>query len=188
MFGLSPNPRVEIKVDSIRIRLRPLDLGIPIDQLVSNRERAVREKTADDIRAYQQSTFVLQHRAEEAGYFRSTAHNAWAAAAAARTGGLLFAEWWQRFDPFGGTAGNGPQVLPQGRYPGLASRVAMAHDTDWSLGRYFGVGPLSQLRGSRLPPLILGSVGLASASNIAVGMDPDEIYSFGHPDWDVSYE
>jgi len=186
MFGR--NDMVEINVGSIRIRTRPVELGIAAGQLASERDRAVREKNADDTRAYSKSTAEIQAMAEAAGYFSSTAHDAWAAAAAARSGGLLYAEWWQRFDPFGGTAGNGPDVLLQGQYPGVLSRIAMAHDTDWSLGRYFGVGPMRNLRGSGLPPAVLGLVGLAREANVAVLMNPFELYTDGHHDWVVRYE
>lgn len=188
MFGFGRDDRVEITVGSIRIRMRPLDLGIEAGQLTSERDRAVQEKNADDLRAYQKSTVELQAMAESAGYFGSMAHNAWAAAAQARSGGVLFADWWQRFDPFGGTAGNGPDVLPQGQYPGVLSRIAMAHDTDWSLGRYFGKGPMRRLRGSNLPPAVLGLVGLRGEANLAVGMNVLETYTTGHGDWNVTYD
>lgn len=187
MFGWGRDDKVEVSVGAIRIRVRPLDLGISNDQLASERDRAVHEKNADDLAAYGKSTAELQAMAEASGYFGGPAHDAWAAAAAARVGGLLFADWWQRFDPFGGTAGNGPDVLPQGEYPGVLSRIAMAHDTDWSLGRYFGVGPMRALRGSTLPPAVLGAVGLVGAANISVGMNPLVLYTDGHGDWDVHY-
>ena len=189
MFGFGgKNDKVEIKVGSIRIRVRPLDLGIDASKLTRERERAVDEKTADDLRAYGKSTADLRTMAESAGYYASTAHNAWAMAAAARVGDVFPADWWQRFDPFGGTAGNGPEVLPEGKYPGILSRIAMAHDTDWSLGRHFGAGPMKNLRGSNLPPKVLGLVGLAGEANILVGMYPHETYTTGHRDWDVHYE
>lgn len=188
MFGFGNDNKVQISVGSIRIRMRPLDLGIAANQLASERSRAEHEKNADDVRAYGKSTAALQGMAEASGYFGSTAHNAWAAAAQARVGGVLFADWWKRLDPFGGTAGNGPDVLPQGQYPGVLSRIAMAHDTDWSLGRYFGKGPMRNLRGSGLPPAVLGLVGLERHANIAVGMNPFETYTTGHGDWDVHYD
>lgn len=188
MFGRGNNDMREIKVGAIRIQMRAIDLGIDISRLASERDRAVAEKNADDTRAYGKSTVELQAMAESAGYFGGTAHDAWAAAAAARVGGLLSSDWWQRFDPFGGTAGNGPDVLPQGEYPGVLSRIAMAHDTDWSLGRYFGVGPMRRLRGSNLPPAVLGLVGLESHANLAVGMSPLVTYTTGHGDWIVQYE
>lgn len=187
MFGFGNNNRVEVSVGSIRIRVRPLDLGIQANQLGTERDRAVQEKNADDLRAYNKSTADIRALAEAAGYYGSMAHNAWAAAAQARSGGVLFADWWKRFDPYGGTAGNGPDVLPQGQYPGVLSRIAMGHDTDWSLGRYFGAGPMRNLRGSSLPPAVLGAVGLSGDVNILVGMNPFETYTTGHGDWDVHY-
>ena len=69
----------------------------------------------------------------------------WAHAAAARTGGRMPPEFFLDFDPFGGTAGNGPAIEQGGNAREPMSTISMAHDTDWSLGRYMGVGPLAQL-------------------------------------------
>ncbi|MEM9490394.1 MAG: hypothetical protein AAGC55_14705 [Myxococcota bacterium] len=187
LLGRNNDDMVEVTVGPITIRVRPLDLDIAQNRLQAELDRAVQEKNTDDSNAYGRSTAELKDMAIAAGYFGSTAHNAWAEAASARVGGVISVQWWQDFDPFGGTAGNGPDVLPQGQYPGAFSRIAMGHDTDWSLGRYFGVGPLSALRGSDRAPVILGAVGLFFANNIAVGTNPLVIYTDGHEDWQVEY-
>ncbi|MCP3141944.1 hypothetical protein [Pyxidicoccus xibeiensis] len=171
----------------IEIRVTPLDLGIAPEQLPAELDRAMAEKLADDTNAYgaamEEAGYAsLEEWARDTGYYGSPSHVAWAEAASARTGGQIPASWWMKFDPFGGTAGNGSHILPTGQYPGAASRIAMAHDTDWDLGRYFGVGPLQALRGAPNPE-DLGPLGL----------DPrlgGELYTspFGHPDWEVTYE
>ncbi|MBN8471801.1 hypothetical protein JYJ95_35290 [Corallococcus exiguus] len=168
----------------IEIRVTPLDLGIAPGKLQSELDRAFAEKLADDEKAYGADMRAaghasLQEWSEANGYYGSPSHVAWAEAASARTGGQIPAEWWMRFDPFGGTAGNGPHILPTGEYPGIASRIAMAHDTDWDLGRYFGAGPLKKLQGAE------------NAQDLGpLGLDPrlgGDLYLFGHADWDVTY-
>lgn len=130
---------------------------------------------------------ILREMAVDAGYYGSPPHVAWAQAAEARTAGKVPAEFWMRFDPFGGTAGNGPNILPTGEHPGVLSKIAMAHDTDWSIGRYFGFGPMAALRGAEgFTPEQLGQVGLnwdVPWGRFA-GIDS---YSNGHPDWNVQY-
>ncbi|MEO1336231.1 MAG: hypothetical protein AAFV29_11335, partial [Myxococcota bacterium] len=107
------------------------------------------------------SRYLLQEMAKETKYLGSDAHMAWSKAAEARTGGAISAKWWRELDPFGGTAGNGPNILATGAYPGALSKIAMGHDTDWSLGRFFGEGPLAKLRGAKgFTPEQLGQVGL----------------------------
>ncbi|MFP2932241.1 hypothetical protein ACLESO_45210, partial [Pyxidicoccus sp. 3LG] len=168
----------------IEIRVTPLDLGIPPEQLPAELDRAMAEKLADDTNTYGADMAAagyssLEEWSKDTGYYGSPSHVAWAEAASARSGGQIPASWWMKFDPFGGTAGNGPNILPTGQYPGLASRIAMAHDTDWDLGRYFGVGPLKALQGAPNPE-DLGPLGL----------DPfmgGDLYTFGHPDWQVTY-
>ncbi|WIG94871.1 hypothetical protein [Myxococcus sp. SDU36] len=176
-FGVSLRHHIEISVT-------PLDLGIPPEQLDAELARATAEKHADDMKAYgadmQAAGFdSFKAWSEAKGYYGSPSHQAWAEAASARTGGQIPASWWMEFDPFGGTAGNGPHILPGGEYPSPISKIAMAHDTDWSLGRHFGVGPLSQLQDA--PDVEdLGPLGL----------DPrlgGELYILGHADWDVDY-
>ncbi len=176
-FGVSVRHHIEISV-------KPLDLGIPPEKLQAELDRAVAEKRADDEKAYGDDLRASGHGSfkewsQAKGYYGSPAHVAWAEAASARTGGQIPASWWMEFDPFGGTAGNGPHVLPGGEYPSPISTIAMAHDTDWSLGRHFGVGPLSQLKDApdveHLGPL---------------GLDPrlgGDLYILGHADWNVNY-
>jgi hypothetical protein len=168
----------------IEIRVKPLDLGIGPENLQAELDRAMQEKMKDDQNTYGADMkaagySTLEEWARATGYYGSPEHRAWAEAASARTGGQIPADWWMQFDPFGGTAGNGPHVLPAGRYPDIGSRIAMAHDTDWNLGRYFGVGPLSALRGAPNPEK-LGDYGLFPGQGV-------DMYTNGHPDWDVTY-
>lgn len=92
-------------------------------------------KSREDLATYGKTTAQLKSDAIKSKYFNSPAHQAWAKAAEARVGGRISADQWMNFDPFGGTAGNGPQIMWQGKYPGPLAKIAMAHDTDWSLGR-----------------------------------------------------
>ena len=142
---------------------------------------------AENQRAYGSTTAQLRDQAIDSGYYRSPAHNAWAQAAEARTGGRVPAEWWIKNDPFGGTAGNGPNILASGSYPGVTSKIAMGHDTDWTLGRQFGAGPLSALKGSTASPTDMGTYGLVP--NHSINPNLSDIYSDpgGHADWQVNY-
>ncbi|MFP2958661.1 hypothetical protein ACLEPN_12625 [Myxococcus sp. 1LA] len=176
-FGVSVRHHIEISV-------KPLDLGIPPGQLAAELDRAIAERLADDTKAYGADMKAagydsLKEWSEARGYYGSPSHKAWAEAASARTGGQIPASWWMEFDPFGGTAGNGPNILPGGEYPSPISKIAMAHDTDWNLGRYFGVGPLSALDGA------------PNAEDLGpLGLDPrlgGDLYILGHADWDVNY-
>ena len=130
---------------------------------------------------------VLREMAKDEGYFNSMAHVAWSKAAEARTAGKISAAWWRNFDPYGGTAGNGPGIMLTGKHPGVLSKIAMAHDTDWSIGRHFGFGPLAKLRGAEgFTPKQLGQVGLVPDHPFGYfgGIDT---YVNGHPDWQVKY-
>jgi hypothetical protein len=140
------------------------------------------------------STAELRQMASEyklfgRGYYQSPTHQAWAKAAEARSGGKVPAKWWMENDPFGGTNGNGPAILPGGVYPADLSKIGMAHDTDWTLGRIFGAGPMRTLATSSDPR---GDFGLLSQGAnraeyeraLAAGFTG---YMGGHPDWDVQY-
>ncbi|MCY1023528.1 hypothetical protein [Pyxidicoccus sp. MSG2] len=168
----------------IEIRVTPLNLNIAPENLQAEMDRAMAEKQADDASTYGAELAAhgyssLEEWSRDTGYYGSPSHIAWAEAASARSGGQIPAEYWMRFDPFGGTAGNGPNILPTGEYPGALSRIAMAHDTDWDLGRYFGAGPLASLRGQPHPEN-LGTVGLIPGQGV-------DNYSTGHADWQVTY-
>lgn len=145
---------------------------------------AVARKSAEDQAAYGMTTAEIRAKSVRDGYYDSPAHDAWAAAAEARTGGRLTAAWWKGFDPYGGTNGNGPNILPGGEYPHALSRIGMAHDTDWSLGRHFGAGPMAGLRGATQDAETLGKYGLDPLTPIRPKID---IYTDGHPDWNVRY-
>ena len=162
---LSAAPLVAVQEGDLRIAVAPLDLGVPEAEAPAVVARITAEKAAENWRIYgplaeARGYDSLVTWAQAEGYYRSPAHRAWAEAACVRSGGLLPAGWWLEIDPFGGTAGNGPKILPQGVWPQRLARVAMAHDTDWTLGRYFGKGPLAPLLGAPEPPERLGPIGL----------------------------
>ncbi|NJK42655.1 MAG: hypothetical protein HC937_02980 [Aquincola sp.] len=149
-------------------------------------EAALERKNQDDIKAYGKTTAQLAEMSREQGYLNSPAHIAWSLAAKERSGGSPDAATWRKMDPFGGTAGNGPDVLPTGKYPGAASHISMAHDTDWSLGRYFNAGPMKALHTSNESPLQMGMYGLQNHSTVRPKVD-DLYTTGGHADWEVNY-
>lgn len=102
----------------IDIRVRELE-GKELGALASPKlsqyvERAEQRKNDEDVAAYGKTTRQLERDARDSGYYGSRPHQAWAEAAEARTGGRLSSEFWMKFDPYGGTAGNGPNILPTG--------------------------------------------------------------------------
>lgn len=156
---------VELRQDGVRVRVEPLSLPCAEPGWEAELSRAAAEKRADDTVAYgaifeARGVRDMGELAAADGYLGSPAHRAWAAAAELRSGGCVPASWWTAADPFGGTAGNGPKILPFGRWPSPLARVAFAHDADWTLGRYFGVGPLAPLRDQPYQPASMGQVGL----------------------------
>ncbi|WP_375769864.1 hypothetical protein NR798_02965 [Archangium gephyra] len=181
---------VTVRHGPIEIRVKPLDLGVTGHALSAAMDTAMEEKAADDERAYGAKTrengfASLVEWATKQGYYNSVEHQAWAKGAEARTGGRVPASWWIKFDPFGGTAGNGPDVLPQGRWPGALARIAIGHDTDWSLGRYFNVGPMKVLYRAVADPFILGIVGLVPMPLTQFGSAGIYTNPSGHIDWQV---
>lgn len=177
----------------IEIRVRELQ-GNELGALASpdfgeHVRRAVERKNQEDHATYGRTTRELEQDARRSGYYGSPAHQVWAEAAEARTGGRLSSEWWMRFDPYGGTAGNGPNILPTGSYPGVLSRISMAHDTDWSLGRHFQAGPLRALYGVGHDAETRGAYGLnlADADNPIRPRPHSYDTPIGHPDWKVNY-
>jgi hypothetical protein len=183
---------------SIRItvrELRPDELGSLAgksgQKLQDELDRASRQiDTENRANSNGKSTAELQEMSRAAGYYNSPSHQAWAQAAEARTGGKVPAEWWIRNDPFGGTNGNGPAILPGGVYPHPLSRIGMAHDTDWTLGRAFGAGPMRTLSTSSNPR---GDFGLttqgANRAEYERSLDAGfgGGYLGGHADWNVEY-
>jgi hypothetical protein len=179
----------------IHIRVRQLqgdELGLlngavhkkpEIDSAIAN---AFAAKNNDDVKAYGKTTDQLADMARSQGYLNSPAHMAWSEAAEARSGGKMSAENWRKMDPFGGTAGNGPNILPGGSYPGPVSVISMGHDTDWSLGRYFNAGPLKALHTTDANPTMTGLYGLNHASSVRPFVK-DLYTTGGHADWEVDY-
>jgi hypothetical protein len=155
-------------------------------QRQDNIEAALERKNQDDIKAYGKTTAQLAEMAKEQGYYNSPAHIAWSLAAKERAGGSPDAATWRKMDPFGGTAGNGPDVMLTGKYPGALSHISMAHDTDWSLGRYFNAGPMKALHTSTESPLQMGMYGLQNHSTVRPKVD-DLYTTGGHADWEVNY-
>jgi hypothetical protein len=147
--------------------------------------KAFEKKNNDDVKAYGKTTEQLYEEAAKSGYLNSPAHMAWSEAAAARTNGVMSAERFRRLDPYGGTAGNGPDILPQGAYPGVGAKIAMAHDTDWSLGRYFQAGPMRGLYGSKESAAEMGMYGLQNHCKVQPKLD--DLYINGHNDWSVNF-
>lgn len=175
-------------VINISVReLRGNELGALADpnKLPGLMERAVARKSEEDKAAYNMTTAEMRDHARRTGYFDSPSHVAWSEAAEARTGGRIPAEWWRNFDPYGGTNGNGPDILAGGLYPHPLSRIGMAHDTDWSLGRHFQAGPMRALYGANYDSDTLGKYGLDPFNPIKPGVN--DIYTNGHPDWNVRY-
>jgi len=154
-------------------------------KLEDYKERAIERKSAEDKASYGFTTAELKDKAIESGYYNSPSHRAWAEAAAARAGGKLSAEWLKSFDPTGGTNGNGPNIIAGGEYPHPLSRIGMAHDTDWSLGRHFQAGPMRALYGANYDSEILGKYGLDPYSPIKP--EAKMQYATGNSDWNVQY-
>jgi hypothetical protein len=140
-----------------------------------------------NIAAYGKTTDQLFALASQQGYFGSPSHVAWSDAASARTGGRVPASWWRTNDPFGGTSGNGPNIVPGGRYPGSVAKIAMAHDTDWTLGRWFNAGPLKSLFTATGKPSDLGSYGLVPFHSVNRSYTALYTNPFGHPDWVIRF-
>ena len=149
---------------------------------------AATRMNAANVTAYQRNTAQLRTEATSQGYYRSPPHQIWAGAAQLRTGSRIPRDWWIENDPFGGTAGNGPNILPEGKYPGWVSKIAMGHDTDWTLGRQFNAGPLKGLYTSKESPADMGIYGLSPTSPVTPGLYLN-LYTSpgGHPDWQVVY-
>ncbi len=119
-------------------------------------------------------------------YFGSPPHVVWSEAASLRSGGRLDAEWMRNFDPYGGTSASGPSIAPDDMYPSDASKIGMAHKTDWNLGRFFNAGPLESLYDSGVSQPHLGLYGLTYRSPVEPA--PRDLYTIdGHPDWRVEY-
>jgi hypothetical protein len=143
-------------------------------------------KTLEEARAF----------SRQEGYYGSGAHIAAANSASARTGGRIPAEWFMEQDPFMGRAGSNQQFFPTrsaGMYPGVTSKIGVAHDADYGLGANFKAGPLKDLYGrtdlkgyegldgglATEVPHVYGEIfGGPKAPNY-------EQYGTGHKDWSV---
>jgi hypothetical protein len=135
-----------VKIDVQVLKQNELGLlnatGQKLEQVLAT---AMKEKHAEDERKFHLNPAEMVKKSQDLGYYGSGAHQAWAEAASARTGGKASPEYMMKLDPLGGTNGNGPKIELGGIYPHQLSRIAMGHDTDWSLGRYFNAGPLNGL-------------------------------------------
>lgn len=146
-FGIQAivNPDGTIVVTTNNIQVSVQSLGPEFDAMFEGKSEAEinamldewrERKDADDTLAYGgDGTEDLRTRAAEDDYYGSEQHVVWATAASARTGGRIPPELFMEFDPFGGTAGNGPEIInPEdwagGGAGGMLSTIAMGHDTD----------------------------------------------------------
>lgn len=175
------NPDGTIVVMSDNIQVSVQSLGPEFDAMFEGKSEAEinamlaewrERKAADDTLAYGEGgTDALREQAIESEYYGSEQHVVWAYSASARTGGRIPPEFFLEFDPFGGTAGNGPEIINPGDWAGggaggMLSTIAMGHDTDWGLGRYMGIGPLDELHDlnptNQAQMKLMGAVGLMS--------------------------
>lgn len=162
-------------------------------QLSQLRADAAVRINRDNLDFHGKTTAQIRQMSIDQGYYNSPAHQAWAKAAEARTSGQIPASWWIQNDPYGGTAGNGPLIEPLGMYPQVNSKIAMGHDTDWTLGRQFGAGPLRDLATmgngtSKDDFKARGMFGLWPAgTDNRFQAAPATDYTFGHEDWTVKY-
>lgn len=177
-------------ITSMNIRLEVRSLGSAFSRIVPTTAAALNEaldvwrqrKTNDDQLAYNRSTSQLVGAARTADfrdpnfpnqqvpYLGSEQHVVWAMGASARTGCLIPPEFFIDNEAFGGTAGNGPNILPKGGSGQARSTIAMAHDTDWMIGRVMGIGPLAPLHAAQPYHLNqatrMGSAGLFNAGQV----------------------
>jgi hypothetical protein len=187
--------KVDYRPDAqIQIGVEPLprsSLGLlNNDNVRAVYQQAVEKKAVDDLRHYGKTPQQILEIAVNTKYFESPAHMAWSEAASARTNGKITPEQWRRLDPIGGTNGNGPEILPGGKYPHELSKIGMGHDTDWSLGRYFNAGPMEKLYEAKATTKEelkdIGGYGLV-VGNSSLGRPPKGYYDNSHPDWSVVY-
>jgi len=136
-------------------------------ELIQYLDAARALKSSDDQMSYGFSPTELIDKAKRKDYFGSEQHVVCSIAASARTGFYIAPEFFIEADPFGGTAGNGPDIENEGYIGEKKSTIAMTHDPDWILGRYFNRGPLSAL--SEIRPIKqyqlkrMGCFGLVNA-------------------------
>lgn len=162
-----------ITSNNIRLEVPPLDFSSIVDSRNRDNMQSLisswrMKKDRDDRLAYGDSTAGLYAKSNSQGYMGSEQHTMWALGASARTGCFIPAEFFFENEGFGGTAGNGPEVLPGGGTGEPLSTIAMAHDSDWMIGRIWGMGLLARL--STVEPMNdnqikrMGSVGLFDAN------------------------
>lgn len=134
---------------NIRIEVAPIDfsgiVSADFDEMNAKISRWRQAKGRDDILAYGKHTSALLDQANSAGYMGSEQHTMWAMGASARTGCFIPPEFFFENEGYGGTAGNGPNILPGGDAREPLSTIAMGHDSDWMIGRLFCSGPLARL-------------------------------------------
>lgn len=167
--GRDENGGHVIESNNIRMVMPGIgDLQVPQDpaERAAFLQQIAARKDQDDQAAYGLTTEQIRQSAmtgtADERYFGSEQHWMFAYASAARTNFQVPPEFFMNLDPFGGTAGNGPQIQPGGGTGELLSTISMAHDPDWLMGRYFGAGPLSALNGASdaVRPAFAGLVGL----------------------------
>ena len=166
---LITSTNIRVQVESLYNHFHPLRSMRPAQ--LNNWLNQVRQaKSDDDNLSYNQDTGALGAEATSMGYLGTEQHVVWALAASARTGAIIPPEFFIDNEGFGGTAGNGPQIEDGGYIGEMMSTIAMAHDTDWMIGRLFSVGPLAPL--FPLTPFTqrmairMGSAGLFNAGQV----------------------
>ncbi len=177
-------------ITSMNIRLEVASLGAAFARIVPVTAEALSEtldvwrqaKTNDDQLSYGRSTeqLIIGARAanyqdpnfpgQQVPYLGHEQHVVWAMGASGRTGCVLPPEFFIDNEAFGGTAGNGPNILSKGGSGQALSTIAMAHDTDWMIGRLMGIGPLAPLH-TATPIHInqatrMGTAGLFTAGQV----------------------
>ncbi len=182
------NGRYVITSNNIRLYVKALSFAgvLPAGAVNLNRRLDVLrgKKNNDDSIAYGKSTWQLgfqeaanYNRSSTSfddsgfwgGYFGCEQHIVWAYGASARTGWVVPPEFFIENEGFGGTAGNGPEILPGGYVGEALSTISMAHDSDWMIGRLFGKSPLGVLYGLYMETVVQykrgGSCGLFPSSD-----------------------
>lgn len=138
-----------ITSNNIRLEVSPMDFSrivtADFDEMNARLSRWREAKARDDLLAYGKDTPTLFAQANRAGYMGSEQHTMWAMGASARTGCFIPPEFFFENEGYGGTAGNGPNILPGGDAREPLSTIAMGHDSDWMIGRLFAMGPLARL-------------------------------------------
>lgn len=168
-----------ITSNNIRLEVSPIDFsGIVVADFDAMNEKISRWRQAkvnDDLLAYGATTGSLLDQSNAQGYMGSEQHTVWAMGASARTGCFIPPEFFFENEGFGGTAGNGPNVLPLGNTGEPMSTIAMAHDSDWMIGRLFSMGPLARL--NTVTPHMQYQIQRMGSAGLFDGFQTNELFA-----------